>query len=79
MRALLIASFVALLVLPAQAQGVKGVPRSHSAQERQTAIEKHKQAVEAEKSHKATIEKMPDKPFDPWRSSRGDTGSTGKR
>lgn len=73
MRVLPIALFAILLAFPAQAQGVKGVPRTMTEKERQTAIDKRRQAIEAEKSAKSALEKLPDKPYDPWRTSREPT------
>jgi hypothetical protein len=71
MRALPIAAAVALLTLPAYAQGSRGGPgvveREQSNQQRA------RKADEAEKAYKSGLDKIPnaDKKPDPWGDLRG--------
>jgi hypothetical protein len=78
MRVLPIALLAVLLAIPAHAQGVKGVPRTLTAKEQQAIVDKRREAIEAEKSAKSALEKLPDKPYDPWRTSR-EPAPTSKR
>jgi hypothetical protein len=69
-RRLLVAlAALALLAAPAYSQ-MKGKGGKRSAADPQAALEKKKKDAAAEKAYKAAIDRMPDKPYDPWRSMR---------
>ena len=69
MRIILIALFVAVLAIPAQAQWMKGKPRTDAGQPQSAELRK-KKARDEEKAAKSALERLPDRPFDPWRNSR---------
>jgi hypothetical protein len=67
MRIVLIALMVALLAIPAQARGgKKGGAQNHP----QSADAKKKKASAEEKAAKSALDRLPDKPFDPWHTMR---------
>jgi hypothetical protein len=70
MRAVVISLVaIALLTVPAHAQGrEKG--GKHSASDQQQTQEQKKKNAEAEKAYKAAVDKIPDKTFDPWGNMR---------
>jgi hypothetical protein len=74
-RALPIAAAVALLTLPAFAQGSRGGPGAM--EQRQQSEQQKKKAAEAEKAYRDSIDKIPnaEKKPDPWGDLRG-SGTT---
>ena len=67
MRALLAIVLIALLTLNAQAQGTR--KRQHPGNTVQTEEQK-KKLRDADKAYKSSLEKMPDKKYDPWAKVR---------
>jgi hypothetical protein len=65
MRVFLVAAIAAGLTVPAVAQPL---PKEHY--ERQERLKK-KQKDEADRAYQSSVNKMPDKPYDPWRNVRG--------
>jgi hypothetical protein len=60
---------LALLAAPAYSQ-MKGKGGKRSEPDQKSAQEKKKKDAVAEKAYKAAIDKLPDKPYDPWHSMR---------
>ena len=67
MRIVLAILMTALLMLTAEAQSMRKKQRSNAPV--QTEEQKKKQR-DADKAYKSTIEKMPDKKYDPWAKVR---------
>ena len=72
MRRALIAMMIALVAVPAYAQGIEG--KRHGSKGKQTQSqteEQKKKALEAERAYKASLESVPNKaPPDPWKNMR---------
>ena len=49
---------------------MKGKGGKRTEGDQQNAQEKKKKDAAAEKAYKATIDRLPDKPYDPWRNMR---------
>ncbi len=71
MRIVLAALAIALLVVPALAQSMKGKrgTGASAGQAQSSDLKKKKERAE-EKAAKSALDKLPDKPFDPWRTMR---------
>jgi hypothetical protein len=69
MRIILVTLIVAAFVLPAQAQRMKG-KRGGDPNQAHSADAKKKKASQEEKAAKSALEKLPDKPYDPWKTMR---------
>jgi hypothetical protein len=69
MRIILVALITAVFVLPAQAQRMKG-KRGGDPNQAQSVDAKKKKASQEERAAKSALDKLPDKPFDPWRTMR---------
>ena len=69
MRIVLILLITAAFVLPAQAQRMKG-KRGGDPNQAQSADAKKKKAGQEEKAAKSALERLPDKPYDPWKTMR---------
>jgi hypothetical protein len=69
MRIVWIALLTAAFVLPAQAQRMKG-KRGGDANQAQSADAKKKKASQEEKAAKSALDRLPDKPYDPWNKMR---------
>ena len=66
---LVVLAAVALVTAPAHAQH-KGRGGKRAASDQQTTEEKKKKSDAAEHDYKAAIDRLPDKPYDPWRNVR---------
>jgi hypothetical protein len=67
MRIILVALMVALMAVPAHAQRGRGKQGSGAANS-QSPDTKKKKATEEEKAAKSALDRLPDKPYDPWHS-----------
>jgi hypothetical protein len=70
MRIVLMALWIALLAMPAQAQRAHGGRHKSDAAAAPSADTKKKKANAEERAAKAAIEKLPDRPYDPWGKMR---------
>ena len=68
MRVILVALMVALLAIPAQARG--GKKGGGDQNQPQSVDAKKKKANAEEKAAKSALDRLPDKPFDPWHTMR---------
>lgn len=66
MRAFLVVMIIALLTASAYAEGMSGGKRRHGPEQR---TEQKKNKVD-EKAYQSTLDKLPDKPYDPWQNVR---------
>ena len=69
MRVILVALMMALMAIPAHAQRGRG-PQGSGAANSQSPDAKKKKATEEEKAAKTALDRLPDKPYDPWRTMR---------
>jgi len=72
MRSFLVALAVVLLVAPAYAQGGGkfGGKRRNAASDPQADALRKKRGDASEKAYKSALDKIPNKPFDPWGNMR---------
>jgi|RhiMetdeSRZDD1v2_1073273.scaffolds.fasta_scaffold863437_1 hypothetical protein len=71
MRTFLVALAVLLMVVPAYAQGGKsGGKRRNATSDPQAEGLKKKRTDASEKAYKSALDKIPNKPFDPWGNMR---------
>lgn len=71
MRTFLVALAIALLVVPAYAQGGKfGGKRRNAASDPQAEALRKKRGDASDKAYKSALDKIPNKPFDPWGNMR---------
>ena len=70
MRTFLVALAIVLLTVPAYAQGKSGGKRRHVTSDPQSEGLRKKRAAESEKAYKSALDKIPNKPYDPWQNMR---------
>jgi hypothetical protein len=70
MRAFVVALAIALISVPAHAQGFSKGPGHKKQSTSQLTEAQKKERAEAEKAYKKAINSLPDKPYDPWQNVR---------